>query len=302
MKTARRTLAFDSLEGKVLLSTGMADPAATVHRAEVKHFLLNGTLQGIPYGSIQQGGIEVSSFSLTGLAQSMGKVNGSLDLADPLIAPGRKPNLSNATLTLSNSRGSVQLKMAASPSNRYIFVLTSGSGTYASEFGSGAAVIAYRPKIHEYLIALRSSAFQPQARGGCRAGGRFTGRSAADGLALRSWASRSCCCMRSCISCDPRPCLRGRIEASGRARSDPGPRGNWPGNPRSRGCIGGRYDIGEQDRRLIDGRALTPGPPAVWAVPRRRGRSRSAFTSRRCCTLRSWARDAYRLAGWLGLA
>ena len=158
-KTVRRTPAFDSLEGKILLSTGMADPAATVHRTTVNHFLLNGTLKGIPYGSIQQGGIAVSSFSLTGSARSMGKVNGSLGLTDPLIAPGRKPDLSNATLTLSNSRGSVQLTMAASPSNRYIFVLTSGSGSYATEFGSGTAIISYNPRMHVYLVNLHSSAY-----------------------------------------------------------------------------------------------------------------------------------------------
>jgi hypothetical protein len=157
-KATRRTLAFDSLEGKVLLSTGVADPAATVHKATFKHFLLNGNLQGIPYGSIQQGGIEVSSFSFTGSTQSMGKVAGSLGLADPLIAPGKKPDLSNATLTLSNPRGSVQLKMASSPSNRYIFVLTTGSEIYASEFGSGTAIISYRPKMHEYQVMLHSSA------------------------------------------------------------------------------------------------------------------------------------------------
>jgi hypothetical protein len=158
-KTTRRILAFDSLEGKILLSTGMADPATTVHMAKVKHFLLTGTLKGIPYGSIQQDGIQVSSFSLTGTAQSMGKVNGSLGLADPIIAPGKKPDLSNATLTLSNARGSVQLKMAASPSTRYIFVLTSGSGSYASAFGSGTAVISYSPRMHEYLVKLHSSAY-----------------------------------------------------------------------------------------------------------------------------------------------
>ncbi|MGP0065891.1 MAG: hypothetical protein ACLQGP_20090 [Isosphaeraceae bacterium] len=158
-KTVRRTLVFDSLEGKLLLSTGMADPAATVHKAEFKRFLLNGTLQGIPFGSIQQNGIEVSSFPLVGTAKSMGKVEGSLDLADPLIAPGKKPELSNATLTLSNARGSVQLKMAASPSTRYIFVVTSGSGVYTSAFGSGTAIISYSPRMHEYLIALHSSAY-----------------------------------------------------------------------------------------------------------------------------------------------
>jgi len=158
-KTARRTLSFDSLEGKVLLSTGMADPAAAIHMArfKIKRFLLNGTLKGIPFGSVQQDGIEVSSFYLNGGAQSMGKVGGSLDLADPLIAPGKLPDMSNATLNLANARGNVQLKMAASPSKRYIFVLTTGSGDYASAYGSGTAIISFNKRMHEYVVKLHSS-------------------------------------------------------------------------------------------------------------------------------------------------
>ena len=158
-KTVRRTLAFDSLEGKVLLSSGMADPAASVYRAQIRNLLLNGTLQGIPFGAIEQDGILVSSFSLTGTTKALGKVSGSLNLADPIISPGKEPELSNATLSLSNSRGSVQLTMAASPSNRYIFVVTGGSGNYSQGFGSGTAVISYNPRWHEYQISLHSSRF-----------------------------------------------------------------------------------------------------------------------------------------------
>jgi hypothetical protein len=161
--TARRTRtrrpAFESLEGKLLLSTGMADPAWMVHRAKVQRFLLNGTLKGIPFGTIKQTGIEVTSFFVTGSPRSMGKVSGSLDLANPLIAPGKMPNLSNATLSLSNARGSVQLKMAASPSNRHIFVVTSGSGNFASVVGSGTAVVSYNRRMHEYLVTLHSSVY-----------------------------------------------------------------------------------------------------------------------------------------------
>jgi hypothetical protein len=158
-RTTRRTLAFDAMEGRVLLSTGMADPAAVVHRARasVSHFLLNGTLRGIPFGTVGPDGINVSSFTLAGRAKSMGKVAGSLALTDPIIAPGEKPDLSNATLTLSNMRGGVQLKMAASPSNRYIFIVSSGSGAYASIFGSGTAVVSYNQRLHEYQVVLHSS-------------------------------------------------------------------------------------------------------------------------------------------------
>ena len=75
----RRTLGVsDSLEGKLLLlGREGSTRAATVHKAEFKRFLLNGTLQGILFGSIQQNGIEVTLISLVGnTAKSMGKVAG----------------------------------------------------------------------------------------------------------------------------------------------------------------------------------------------------------------------------------
>jgi hypothetical protein len=156
-RTARRTLGFDSLEGKVLLSTGLADPAAAVHVAKTKRFLLNGTVYGLPFGSVQQGELLVSTFSLAGNAQSMGNVGGSLKLAHPTITQGKLPDLSNATITLSNSKGSVQLTMAASPSRRYIFVVTGGTGSYASASGSGTAIISFNQKMIEYQIRIRSS-------------------------------------------------------------------------------------------------------------------------------------------------
>jgi len=123
----------------------------------VSHILLNGTLVGIPFGTVTRDGIAVSSFPLKGKVPTMGRVAGSLLLTDTIIAPGRKPDLSNATLSLSNPRGGVQLKTAAAPGNRYIFIVTGGSGAYASAYGSGTAVISYNQRMHEYQIVLRSS-------------------------------------------------------------------------------------------------------------------------------------------------
>jgi hypothetical protein len=164
-RTTRRTLAFDAMEGRVLLSAGMGHPAAAAHpaaivhraKAQVRNVLLNGTLAGIPFGTASQDGITVSAFTLKGKTQTMGRVTASLGLTDTLIAPGKQPDLSNATLTLSNARGSVQIKTAASPSSRYIFIVTSGTGAYASAYGSGTAVISYNGRMHEYQVALRSS-------------------------------------------------------------------------------------------------------------------------------------------------
>ena len=168
-RTTRRTLAFDAMEGRLLLSAGMghpspsAHPAAEVHRArararaQVSHISLTGTLVGIPFGTVTQEGIHVSSFLLKGKTKTMGRVSASLNQTDTVIVPGKQPNLSNATLTLSNRRGSVQIKTAASPSSRYIFIVTSGTGVYSAAYGSGTAIISFNGRMHEYQIALRSS-------------------------------------------------------------------------------------------------------------------------------------------------
>jgi hypothetical protein len=159
-RNPRRIPTFDAMEGRVLLSSGPRDPAAQVHRSEVSaaHFKLNGTLVGIPFGTVGPDGIVVSSFPLSGRVKSMKRVTGSLSLTDRLISPGRQPDLSNATLTLSNARGTVQIKTAESPSNRHVFIVTAGSGAYASAYGSGTAVITYNRRMHEYKIALHSAA------------------------------------------------------------------------------------------------------------------------------------------------
>jgi hypothetical protein len=165
-RNTRRTPTFDAMEGRVLLSSGLRDPAAQVHRAMVAHrsrtstghLMLNGALVGIPLGTVGQDGIVVSAFPMVGRVQSMRKVTGSLLLTDTVISPGKQPDLNNATLTLTNARGSVQIKMASSPSNRHVFVVTYGSGAYASVFGSGTAIITYNRRMHEYEIALRSAA------------------------------------------------------------------------------------------------------------------------------------------------
>jgi hypothetical protein len=166
-RTVRRTLAFDAMEDRVVLSSGMGHPTAAAHRAPIvqahraraalTHVMLNGVLVGIPFGTVSQAGIAVSSFPLKGKLQSTGRVSASLLLANKTIAPGRQPDLSNATLNLSGPRGSLQIKTAASPGTRYIFIVTGGSGAYASAYGSGIAAISYNQRMHEYQIVLRSS-------------------------------------------------------------------------------------------------------------------------------------------------
>jgi hypothetical protein len=137
LKTKRRTLQFDSLEGKILLSTGIADPAAAVHRQVAKRILLNGALYGIPSGTTGPEGFNVSTFSVGGHTVSMGKVSGSFTLANTFVPIGKWPDLGNATLTLTSQKGSVQLAIAPSKTKLYHFTITSGTNHYAAATGSG---------------------------------------------------------------------------------------------------------------------------------------------------------------------
>ena len=91
-KTKRRLLQFDSLEGKVLLSTGMDDDLAkTKHHDTIKPFVMNGSLSGLPNGSPGVAGYTATSFPVAGHLASMGSVHGSFSLADPFIPIGKLP-------------------------------------------------------------------------------------------------------------------------------------------------------------------------------------------------------------------
>jgi hypothetical protein len=156
LKTKRRTPQFDSLEDKVLLSTGMADPAATVKRDAVKRFLLNGALYGIPSGTTGPEGYSVSTFSVGGRTASMGNVSGSFNLADTFVPIGKRPDLGNASLTLTNLKGSVQLAIAPSKTNLYHFTITSGTNHYAAATGSGKLTIAPTQGSINFVIMVHS--------------------------------------------------------------------------------------------------------------------------------------------------
>ncbi len=151
-KTTRRTLSFDSLEGKVLLSTGLADPAATVARAAARGLSLKGVLTGVASAS---GGV-VSAFTVKGNAASMGKVKGMLLLSIPLRS-GRAPNLSDATLILTSRAGVVQVTIGRSSSIIYDYVITAGTGSFASASGSGLITLHFsQQRFNSVILVLHS--------------------------------------------------------------------------------------------------------------------------------------------------
>jgi len=157
LKTHRRSLQFDSLEGKVLLSAAMADPAATVHRSAAKPFVLNGSVQGLPTGSFGSKGLEVTSFLVSGHLGSMGKVNGSFLLSDKLIARGEMPDLSNSLLILTNQKGSLLLGIKPSTMHRYSFQIIGVTTDYTSVSGSGFLTESPSPTTFNLVITFHSA-------------------------------------------------------------------------------------------------------------------------------------------------
>jgi hypothetical protein len=145
LKAKRYTPYVDCLECKVLLSHGLGDPATSVHQDVVRHVRLGGVLGGLPWGTASSDGYQVLSFLVQGRAGSMAKVSGSVNLADTFVPAGKLPDLSDASLLLANRKGSVNLAIATSKTNRYTFKVVDGSGAYISAFGSGTVTIKASP-------------------------------------------------------------------------------------------------------------------------------------------------------------
>jgi hypothetical protein len=148
-------LGFDLLEGKVLLSKGMADPAAIVHQQRALRFHLNGTIKGLPAGISVPDGYIVSSFFVNGHVASMGNVSGAFYIADTYIPIGKLPDLSKASLVLANQKGSVRIALNTSGSHHYKFTIMSGTGIYTYASGKGHLTISATRHSPDFIIKMK---------------------------------------------------------------------------------------------------------------------------------------------------
>lgn len=157
LKTKRHLPQFESLEGKVLLSTGMTNPAKAKHHDTAKRFVMTGSLSGLPNGSPGTAGYTEKSFPVTGHVASMGKVQGSFNLTDSFIPIGKMPNLAGASLTLENPKGAVQLAIAQTKKHDYRFTIVSGTDHYATASGSGTIAITSPRSTIDLVVSLHST-------------------------------------------------------------------------------------------------------------------------------------------------
>jgi hypothetical protein len=156
LKTRRRSLQFESLEGKVLLSTAISNPTTAVHRSVAKPFVLNGSLQGLPIGSFGSKGLEVTSFPVSGHLGSMGKVTGLLLLSNKLVTRGKLPDLANSLLVVTNKDGSLLLGIKPSTAHRYSFQIIGVTTDYRSVSGSGFLTVSPSLTSSNLVITLHS--------------------------------------------------------------------------------------------------------------------------------------------------
>lgn len=147
IRSRRAVLQMDCLESKVLLSTGLADPARAVHLHMVRRFDSSGRLDGSPSGISSPGGYTITTFNVYGQVNSMGRVGGAFLLADTFVPLRKLPNLSNAQLVLVGHKSEVVLQLAAKPThaNVYHYKMVAGSGDFATAFGAGVLTIRANP-------------------------------------------------------------------------------------------------------------------------------------------------------------
>jgi hypothetical protein len=144
LRKTRRALGFESLEGKLLLSRGHAVPAAAVHFSAVSHLSITGVLNGLPLPTNSGG--QVAAFTASGQLGNMLKVNATFELADPFTY-GQSPNLSDATVTLTDRRGTVDLLIAPSKTSTYDYVITGSTRYWSGVTGSGILKVHFSQRL-----------------------------------------------------------------------------------------------------------------------------------------------------------
>jgi hypothetical protein len=161
-----RPLQVETLEGKILLSSGIVDPSRSVQITAAKSFAFNSTLyvgfighhsltsnQG---GIFAIGGVDAAPFKPMG---SNVRMWGPLGHAQALTA-GVLPDLSNTRLSLTNAKGSLTVSLSPSATNTYRFTISGRAGQFVTADGTtGIAVFTFGP--HGYQIRFKSDNHRP---------------------------------------------------------------------------------------------------------------------------------------------
>jgi uncharacterized delta-60 repeat protein len=163
---------LESLEGKVLLSSGIADPARAVQAQAAKAFAFNGTLD---LGFMGRYNPMLNEYFNVGVSPGLyekvpfrpmgAKVHVSGELAHPkLLPPNVPPDLSDSTFTLSNAKGSLQVTFSPSTTNVYPFTISGGTHHFVAASGTTGTAVFTAHKTSFALTFRSSRSVQPAAR------------------------------------------------------------------------------------------------------------------------------------------
>jgi hypothetical protein len=162
-----RSLQIETLEGKIFLSSGTANPAKSLDVTAAKPFAFNGTLY-VGFAERSSASSNESEFyAFIGKDKEPFKPMGThVQMAGPLahpqlLPPHAFPDLNASTLSLVNSKGSLSVTFSSSEPNAYSFTngydftISAGTGRFVSAPGTdGSAILANGP--HGYQIAFKS--------------------------------------------------------------------------------------------------------------------------------------------------
>ena len=157
LKSKRHLAHFDALEHKLLLSEVIAHAVTTRHHDLAKRFVLTGSISGLPSGNPGVAGYTETSFPISGHAGSMGTVTGSFKLANSFIPIGKLPNLAGASLSLANTKGTVELSIGQAKDHKYKFSIISGTHKFAKASGSGTMTISSTRSSLDLVVKLKST-------------------------------------------------------------------------------------------------------------------------------------------------
>jgi hypothetical protein len=167
MRTQRaKQLQVESLEGKVLLSTGISEPSQSMHVMAAKSFAFNGTLYVAFVGRLIPSSGKVVTIGLAGEDSKPFKPMGSHVRMSGVFArhgqvfPPGLPDLSDTELSLDNAKGTLVVTFSPSTTNHYRFAISGGTGRFVSADGTtGNAVFTKGP--HGYQIVFKSDTHRP---------------------------------------------------------------------------------------------------------------------------------------------
>ena len=158
-------LRLEIVEERVLLSSGIADPAANAPveaASAAKSFAFNGKLTVGFTGHYDRSNGETYFNSVSTYHKSFPPMGSNVSLLGDLAHPGYPdadglPNLSDSELELSNAKGSLLVTLTSSTTSTYGFTISGGTEHFVSADGTTGTAVLTAPRGSVFTLTFKTS-------------------------------------------------------------------------------------------------------------------------------------------------